>query len=230
MRLVPLGIIVGLVYAYFEFGLNRYLRLDVLRANDLALHAFVADHPLLSAAVFITTYASVVGLSLPGGTIMTMSGGFLFGLWGGSALSVVGATVGAVIIFSIARHVIGDLMRARTGSFLARMASGFERDAFSYLLFLRLVPLFPFWTVNLVPALLGVDLRTFVMTTAMGVVPGALAYASVGDSLGLYFAAGSDVPIGQILNLNMIALRASLALMVLLPISVRWAIGRWRHR
>jgi uncharacterized membrane protein YdjX (TVP38/TMEM64 family) len=84
--------------------------------------------------------------------------------------------------------------------------------------------------VNLVPALLGVDLRPFVMTTAMGVVPGALAYASVGDSLGLYFEAGSDVPIGQIFSLNMIALRASLALLVLLPTSVRWAIGRWRQR
>jgi len=228
-RLLPLLAVAGLFAAFFGLGLNRYLTLETLHDHDAALHAYVARHPVLSASAFVMTYALVVGLSLPGGAIMTIAGGFLFGLWTGALLSVVGATAGAIVIFLIARVAVGDLLRARAGPFMARMATGFERNAFSYLLFLRLIPAFPFWVVNLVPALLGVKIRSFVAATAIGIIPGTLAYAAVGDGLGLYFKAGSEAPLSQVFSPEMIAVRVGLAVFALLPIVVRWAMRRWHQ-
>lgn len=228
-RLWPLLVVAGLIAVVFGLDFHRYLTLESLRNNEGELRALVEHHPVLSAAVFVLTYAVVVGLSLPGGAIMTMAGGFLFGLWIGAVLSVVGATAGAVLIFLIARLAIGDLLRAKAGPFLARMAKGFERNAFNYLLFLRLVPAFPFWAVNLVPALLGMNTLFYVVATAIGIIPGTLAYTAVGDGMGLYFRAGSEVPLSQVLSPEAIAVRVGLALLALLPIAIRWGIRRWRR-
>ena len=225
-RLAPVAVIVALIVAFFALGLDRYLTLETLHDNDVALHTLVAAHPLLSGLTFMAAYAVIIGLSLPGGAIMTTSGGFLFGLWLGAALSVVGASAGAIAIFLIARAIAGDLLRTRAGPFLARMAAGFKRDAFNYLLFLRLVPLFPFWAVNLAPALLDVRLRPFAAATIIGIIPGALAYASVGDSLGRYFAAGTAVPFSKVFSPEMIAIRVGLALLALLPVAIRWRQNR----
>lgn len=225
-RLLPLLVVAGVAVAFVALRLDRYLTVETLRNNDVELHAFIAAHLLLSTALFITAYALVVGFSLPGGAVMTLSGGFLFGFWTGSLLSIIGATAGAVMVFLIARLAIGDILRARAGPLVARMAAGFERNAFSYLLFLRLVPLFPFWAVNLAPALLGMDIRSFVAATVIGIIPATLAYASVGDGLGLYFKAGSQVPVSEILSPEMIALRVGLALLALLPMVIRWVKRR----
>jgi uncharacterized membrane protein YdjX (TVP38/TMEM64 family) len=159
---------------------------------------------------------------------MTVAGGLLFGLWMGATLAIVGATAGAVILFLIARFLVGDALRARAGPFLKRMAEGFERNAFAYLLFLRLVPAFPFWAVNLVPALVGVRQRSFVAATLIGIIPGTLAYASVGDGLGLYFEAGSGSPTSAVFSTEMIDIRVGIALLALLPIAVQRARKRWR--
>lgn len=220
-RLVPVVAVVALAAVFFALGLNRYLTLATLHDNDVALRGFVHTHPLLSGLAFVAAYALIIGLSLPGGAIMTTSGGFLFGLWAGATLSVMGATAGAIMIFLVARQAAGDVLRARTGSFMAHMAEGFERNAFSYLLFLRLVPLFPFWAVNLVSALLDIRLRPFAAATVIGIVPGALAYASVGDSLGRYFAVGTAVPFEKVFSPEMIAVRVGFALLALLPVAIR---------
>ena len=142
----PLLVVAALVTVFFSSGLERYLSLGALRDHDLAFRVFVARNPLLAAAVFVTIYALVIGLALPGGAVMTVSSGFFFGLWTGLLVSVVGATAGAIILFLVAHLVVGDALRACAGPFLKRMADGFKRNAFfSYLLLLRLVPLFPFW-------------------------------------------------------------------------------------
>ncbi len=143
-RLLPLVVIAGMIAAFFAFGLNRYLTLQALHDYDDALRAFVTRNPLLAPAAYVAAYALVVALSVPGGALMTVAGGLLFGLWTGAAFAIIGATAGAMIIFLIARFAIGNALRARTGPFLKRMADGFERNAFAYLLFLRLVPAFPF--------------------------------------------------------------------------------------
>lgn len=221
VRIIVPILIAGLIVAFFAFGLNRYLTLQALRENDQTVRDFAAQHPLLAPTVYVVTYAAVVALSVPGGAVMTVAGGFVFGLWRGAVLAILGATAGAVLVFLLARFVVGDVIKARAGPFLKRMTEGFERNAFSYLLFLRLVPAFPFWAVNLAPALLGVRLRSFATATLIGIIPGTLAYASVGDGLGLYFTAGSSVSLSAVFSPEMIAVRAGLALLALLPVAIR---------
>ncbi len=139
-------------------------------------------------------------------------------MWLGAGLSIVGATVGATVLFAVARGALAAPLAARAGPFVRRMEAGFNRDAFSYLLFLRLVPLFPFWACNLVPALLGMELGAFVAATAIGIVPGALAYASLGSGLEL-LAERPDQLAGEMPAV--IGLRLGLALVALAPIAVR---------
>jgi uncharacterized membrane protein YdjX (TVP38/TMEM64 family) len=216
-RFIPIAVILGVVIAFFALGLNHYLSVDTLRANEARLRLFAADHALLAPVVFMITYAAIVALSLPGAAIMTIAGGFIFRLWLGALLSIVAATAGAVVLFVLARFVVSDAVRKRAGPFMARMAAGFERNAFSYLLFLRLAPLFPFWAVNLAAALLGVPLRPFVTATLIGIIPGSLAYASIGDGLGL--AVGANT--GHVTPVT-VGLRVGLALLALLPLAIQW--------
>ena len=132
---------------------------------------------------YIGLYIVAVALSLPGAAFLTVAGGFLFGLAVGASAAVVGATVGATIIFLVARTALGEPLLRRAGPRAEQLAKGFREDAFSYLLFLRLVPAFPFFLVNLVPAFAGVRLRPFLAATALGIIPAALVYAFAGTGL-----------------------------------------------
>jgi uncharacterized membrane protein YdjX (TVP38/TMEM64 family) len=189
-RLLPAAVLLAGLVVFFAFGGHRYINFDTLERHREALKALVAAYPLAGPLVFIAVYAVMVAFSIPGALIMTVAAGFLFGTLFGAACSVVGATLGAVAVFLVARTALGDVLRRRAGPALARMRAGFQEDALSYLLVLRLIPLFPFWLVNLVPAFLGVSLKTFVIGTLVGIIPGSLVYASVGNGLGAVFAAG----------------------------------------
>jgi uncharacterized membrane protein YdjX (TVP38/TMEM64 family) len=224
LRWLPVGVIVAVVAAYFVLGFNHYLTVDALRAHESRLRLFAADHAVLAPLIFIAVYTAVVALSLPGAALMTIAGGFIFRLWPGTLFNIIGATLGAVILFVLARFVVSDAVRTRAGPFLARMAAGFERNAFSYLLFLRLVPLFPFWAVNLAAALLGVALRPFALATLVGIIPGSLAYTSIGDGLGL--AVGADS--GRVTPTT-VGLRVGFALLAFLPLAIQW-LRRRRSR
>ncbi len=220
-RLLPLVILLTVVAAAFAFRIDRYLALDALRENRAALLAFVESNRLTAALGFMLAYAGVVALSLPGASIMTLTGGFLFGVGLGSSLTVVGATVGAAILFLIARSALGDVLRQRAGPFLSRMADGFSKDSFSYLLFLRLVPAFPFWAVNLAPALLGMRLAPFVAATALGIIPGTTVYSAFGAGLGRVFDAGGEVNLKAVFSPVLIAALVGLGVLSLLPIALR---------
>lgn len=220
-RLAPLLALAALIAAAFVFRLDDYLTLDALRDNRAVLSAFVQSHGVAAALGFVLAYTSVVALSLPGATIMTLAGGFLFGVPLGAALTVVGATAGAALLFLIARSAFGDALRDRAGPFLARMADGFRKDAFNYLLFLRLVPAFPFWAVNLAPALLGMRLRPFVGATALGIVPGTTVYSAFGASLGQIFDAGAEVRLKDIFSPTLVAALIGLGVLSLLPVVLR---------
>jgi uncharacterized membrane protein YdjX (TVP38/TMEM64 family) len=148
-----------------------------------AIDAFVAGHRLLAVLAFVGIYVVAVSLSLPGATFLTVTGGFLFGVTLGASAAVVGATLGAIVIFLVARTALGEPLMRKAGPRATRLAEGFREDAFSYLLFLRLVPAFPFFLVNLVPAFAGVRLCTFIVATAIGVIPGAIAFAFAGTGL-----------------------------------------------
>jgi uncharacterized membrane protein YdjX (TVP38/TMEM64 family) len=182
-RSLPLVVLVALIGAAFYFDLHSYLSLQTIAENREALTGFVAGNILVAVATFVAVYIVVVALSLPGGALLTITGGFLFGPLLGGLATVVGATIGATIIFLIAKTSFGEPLAARAGPWLEKLSDGFRKDALSYLLFLRLVPAFPFWLVNLAPAVLGVGLGTYVIGTFVGIIPGTFAFAFVGAGL-----------------------------------------------
>ncbi|MBK8174772.1 MAG: TVP38/TMEM64 family protein [Rhodospirillales bacterium] len=220
-RWLPLIVLACLVTAAFALDLDRFLSLEALRDHRAALKAAVDNHTLTAIVGFVVAYAVVVALSLPGATVMTLAGGFLFGTWLGASLNVVGATAGAAALFLVARSAIGDALRRRAGPFLTRMEEGFRRDAFNYLLFLRLVPVFPFWAVNLVPALLGTRAAPFVAATMIGIIPGTIVYTAFGAGLGQIFDAGAEVNLSDVFSPTLIAAMVGLGMLSLLPIAVR---------
>ncbi|MEJ1157127.1 TVP38/TMEM64 family protein [Prosthecomicrobium sp. N25] len=183
LRFLPLVAILAIMAGAYALGLHRSLSLDGLVQSRSALAARVEAAPLLSLLAFVAVYVATVALSLPGATLLTLAGGFLFGWKLGAAGTLVGATTGAVFVFLAARTALADTLRRKAGPFLARVAEGFRQDAFHYLLFLRLVPVFPFWLVNLAPALLGMRLAPFALATAIGILPGTIAFSVVGSGL-----------------------------------------------
>ena len=225
-RFLPLLILLAILGLVFALRLDRYLSLDTLRDNRAALTAYVANHGVTAALAYVAAYSAVVALSLPGAVFMTLAGGFLFGVALGGSLTVVGATVGATLLFLIARSAFGDVLRAKAGPFVAQMADGFAKDAFNYLLFLRLVPAFPFWAVNLAPALLGMRLVPYVVATALGIIPGTFVFSAFGASLGRVFDEGKDVSLKGVLSPTLIGALVGLGVLSLLPVLIR----RWSER
>ena len=180
--------VVALIGLAYGLGLHRDISFETLIRNRTAIDQFIADHGAAAVAGYVALYIAVIGLSLPGGAIMTVIGGFLFGPVVGTVAAIIGALAGATVIFLIARSACGEWLTRRAGPFAARLAAGFRADAFSYLVFLRLVP-FPFWLVNLAPALFGVRLSTFIAATAIGILPATLTFAVFGAGLGSVIAA-----------------------------------------
>lgn len=217
-RLLPLFVIAGAIAAVFAFGLEEYLSFDALRDNREVLTAFVQQNYAVALLAFVAIYAVATALSLPGGAILTITGGFLFGTVLGTAYVVVGATVGAVVVFLAARTALGDSLRRRAGPWLRKMEDGFKENALSYLLVLRLVPLFPFFVVNLVPAFLGVPLRTYVIGTFIGIIPGAFVFASVGAGLGSVFDSMEEFSPASVLTTEVVIALVGLAVLSLVPV------------
>jgi uncharacterized membrane protein YdjX (TVP38/TMEM64 family) len=160
----------------------------------------------------------MAAFSVPGAVWMTISGGFLFGPVAGTAVSVVGATLGALALFLAARYALGDILRAKAGPALRKMEAGFNENALSYLFVLRLVPLFPFWLVNLVPALLMVKLGTFVFATFFGIIPGTLVFALVGSGLGSLLDAGMAPDLNVFFEPEILLPIAGLVILSLIPV------------
>jgi uncharacterized membrane protein YdjX (TVP38/TMEM64 family) len=220
-RLWPLAALALGLGAFFALGLHRHLGIESLAEHRAALASLAAARPVLAAAAFVLAYAAATALSVPGASVLTLAGGLLFGAAPGAAYAVAGATLGAVGVFLAARSALGGSLRRRAGPWLDRFAAGFRDDAFSYLLVLRLVPLFPFWLVNLVPAFLGVRLGTFALATLVGIVPGTLVYASVGAGLGAVLDAGRTPDLGVLLRPQVLLPLLGLAALALVPVAYR---------
>lgn len=207
--------------SFFAFGLDDYVTVETLREHRNVLRARVDDHAVLAPAVFMALYAAAVAFSLPGGAAMTIAGGFLFGNVFGSAYVAAAATVGASAVFLVARTALGEPLRARAGPWLGRLEAGFQRNAFSYLLVLRLIPLFPFFVVNLVPAFLGVRLMPYVGATLVGIVPATFVYATVGAGLDSLFESGGEFTAAGILTPEIVTALVGLAILALLPVAYK---------
>lgn len=182
-RWLPVAALVLLLGLDYALGLHRYLSLSLLAEHRDALRGWVSGHLLLAILCYMLLYVAVVALSIPGAAAMSLAGGFLFG-WAISApVTIVAAVTGAAIVFEIVKTSFGAALAERSGPFVQKLSRGFAENAFGLLLFLRLTPVFPFWAVNAVAGLSRIPLRVFVAATALGIIPGAFAFALVGAGL-----------------------------------------------
>lgn len=218
---------VALVMAARLAGLGDALSIETLREHRATLAAWVAAHRMLAALAFVALYIAVAALSLPGAVILTLSGGLLFGAVAGALLTVCGATTGATLVFLFARRILGDRALDRFGASAARIAEGLRRNAWSYLLVLRFLPVFPFFLVNLVPAFVGVGLPVFVATTFFGIMPGTFVFSLTGAGLGSVLDAGGPIELRSILTPQILGGLGGLALLslVAIPLKKRFAPG-----
>lgn len=199
-RIWPLLVIAGALAAFFALGGPKYITLDALRENQDILKAFVTNNFVLAVIGFVALYASLTAISVPGASFLSIFGGFLFGLTTGAIAVVIGATIGATILFLAARYVFGESLAAKAGPFMQKFEHGLKENELSYLFILRLVPLFPFFIVNIVPALFDVKVRNYIIATFFGIIPGALVYVSVGNGIGDALNAGQDVPLSGLMT------------------------------
>ncbi|MDD9903740.1 MAG: TVP38/TMEM64 family protein [Rhodospirillaceae bacterium] len=217
-RLWPLAILVAGFVLFFVTGLDQYITFEALREHRSWLLNQVENNTLVTALAFMAIYIVVVAFSLPGGAVLTIVGGFLFGLALGTVFVVVSATIGATALFLVAKTTIGDALKARMGPWLQKMEQGFQENAFNYLLAMRLIPIFPFFVVNLVPAFLGVRLKTYFLATLFGIIPGSVVYIQVGAGLGSIFDSGEEFTAAGILTPDVVLALVGLAILSLLPI------------
>ncbi len=182
-RWLPLIILAVVAALTIASGAHRWLSLEAIALHKGRLETFVDAHFVLALSLFMAIYTAVVALSIPGALLMTIVAGLLFPLWIAISAVVTAATLGATIVFLIASSSLGEALRAKGGASVARMTAGLKEDAASYMLFLRLVPVFPFALVNLAPAIVGVPLKTFIWTTLLGILPGTTAFVLAAASL-----------------------------------------------
>jgi uncharacterized membrane protein YdjX (TVP38/TMEM64 family) len=185
----PLAVLVALMTLAFSQGLHNQLTLSELIRERQNLAGLVENNLFLTVLGYIALYAVAVALSFPGASLFTIAGGFLFGWVAGGFATVFGATVGAAVVFLVAKSSFGEVLTRRAGPFVTRLAEGFRRDAFNYLLFLRLTPVFPFWLVNIAPAVFQMPFGPYVLATFTGIIPGTFAYAFIGSGLDSVIAA-----------------------------------------
>lgn len=205
---------------FFALGLQRYLSLAALREHQAEWRGFIQDHFGAAILVFIGAYTAVVAFSIPVAVFVTLFGGFLFGAAVTFPMVVGAATLGSTLLFLAARSALGDLLKAKAGSWLARLEQGFRRDQWSYMFFLRLTPIVPFFIVNLAPAFLGVDLLCFVVATFFGIMPVTLIYCLAGAGIGDALEAGT-FSVQAILTPKLILALIGLGVVALLPALLR---------
>jgi len=215
---MPLMLLAGMLVLFFWFDLAQYISFDALAEHRVSLLSWVDQHAMLAPLAYILLYVVVVAFSLPGGLVMTVSGGFLFGAIAGGMYAVIGASVGATALFLIAKTSLGDYLLSKAGDMVHKMQKGFAEDALSYMFVLRLVPLFPFFIVNLVPAFLGVSLRTYVVATFFGIMPATFVYALAGSGFGSVLDQGQGVTLTGVLTPEMLAALLGLALLAMIPV------------
>jgi uncharacterized membrane protein YdjX (TVP38/TMEM64 family) len=220
-RYLPIVILAVVVVLVFATGLHRYLSLGALREHYATLQAFVAGNRGLAVLIFVAVYTVATAISVPGAVIFTATSGLLFGCLWGTLFAVLGAGTGATLLYLAARTAFGDVLARRAGGLVRKLEAGFKENALSYLLVLRLIPLFPFWLVNLAAALLGVPLMTYVIGTFIGIIPGAYVYATVGAGLGSVIAQGGELSLQGALTPQVITALSGLAVLALLPVAYK---------
>jgi uncharacterized membrane protein YdjX (TVP38/TMEM64 family) len=222
-RVLPLAILLGSLAAIWASGLAGQINWATLSRYQATLDAWIAQHPIAAPVLYAAVYAVATALSLPEGAVLTVAGGLLFGTLLGGMMAVIGATAGALVLFLAARSAFGSAMAARGGGRLARIRAELQRNGFSYMLAIRLIPALPFWLVNLAGALGGMRLLPFAAATLIGIIPATFVYASIGAGVGDVLAAGSRPDLALIFSPQILLPLVALGLLALLPVL-------WRRR
>ncbi len=227
---VPLGMLVLAGMAFIVLGGHHFATFSALAANKEWLCETVAQSGLKGVLAFILAYAGFVALSVPGAALLTIAGGFLFGPWLGTSYAVIGATLGATLVFWAARFGLAGLL-ARAGPWIRQFETGFRDNALSYLLVLRLIPVFPFWLVNLVAGAVGLSLPVYLLGTFIGIIPVTFVYASLGNGFGTLVEERRHPDLGVLFHPSIFLPILGLAALALLPVVYkRWRGRGGRHR
>ncbi len=214
-KIVILALFAAALGAFFYFDLGRYLSLEALKSNRDSLLVFTEQHYPAAVALYIGFYIVMVSVSLPGGAITTLAGGFLFGSLLGTLYVNLGATIGATLAFLASRYLLRDWVESKFGHRLGAIQEGFAKNAFSYLLTLRLIPIFPFFLVNLVSGLTRMKTLSYMAATSLGIIPGSFVYAYAGRQLGTINS------LKEIASPNVLLAFTLLGLLALVPVLYR---------
>ncbi len=230
LRFAPLALLVAAIVFVIQMGWHQYLAPDrffeTLSENYVTLTGFVSENLVLSVLAFMGAYIIATALSLPGAGILSILGGLLFGVWVGTAAVVIAATIGATLIFTIAKSAVGDFLQRRAKGFVKKVEEGFKENAFSYLLLLRLIPAVPFFVLNILPSIFNMPLRTYVLATFIGIIPGSIAYVSAGNGAGAIIRAGGEVNLsGLLLQPAVLFPIIALAVLAMIPVIYKAATG-----
>ena len=230
LRFLPIIVLLGGLAVGYAFGLHHYLSLTYLGEQRGALQAYVADNKLLSAALFMVIYTAAVAFSFPAASVLTIFGGFLFGWLQAGIMVAFAATLGATLLFLAAKSSIGGFLREKLKGSAASFADGFAKDALSYLFVLRLAPVFPFFLVNIAPALFNVRTRDYVIATFFGILPGTFAFCYLGEGVGSVLdaaaASGTTPSVKALVTPEITIAFAALAFVAAIPTLIRWYRGR----
>jgi len=219
--LVAIGIVVA-----FASGMTRHLSLHELRERREALLALAQVHPLLAALAYLASYSAVIALSLPVALPMTLMAGLLFGAPVGGLLAATGCTLGGIILFLACRTAAGDILRRRIGGRMGEIEDGVKRDAFFYILTLRLLPFAPFGLATVALGFLEIPLVTFVVATFVGILPISFIYATIGSRLEAALAEHEHLGLQDLIQPQIVVALIALAILALAPIAIRL----WRRR
>lgn len=224
-RFLPIVIIVCGLAAGYALDLHQFLSLDFLAASHGQLKDFVIAHYALSLVTFFIVYVVAVAFSFPAASVLTIFGGFLFGWFVAGMIVAFAATLGATILFWAARNAFADFFHRKIGARTRALADGFSRDAFSYLLVLRLAPIFPFFVVNIAPAFFNMSIRDYVIATFVGILPGTFAYAFLGEGVDSVLVAakdaGTDIVLSDLVTPEITIAFAALAAVAAIPVILK---------
>ena len=220
-KFAVIAVVAALVVAFLWFDLGRYLNLEYLKARQADVDTFYRDHPLTVLGAYFAAYVAITGLSLPGAAIMTLAGGAVFGLLWGTIVVSFASTLGATVAFVVSRYILREGIQRRYGDRLKTINAGVERDGGFYLFTMRLVPVFPFFIVNLVMGLTPMRTLTFALVSQIGMLPGTIVYVNAGTQLGR---------IESLQGILSPALIGSFVLLGIFPLVAKWVVGAIQRR
>lgn len=209
--------IFALLITFYSLGLGEYLSFASLKKYQNDLITWTNDNYLLTVLSYCIIYTISVAISVPGAVILTLLGGFLFGPILGTVFVVISASLGAVLLFIAVKSAFAEQIANKASTWISKMQKGFKEDALAYLFTLRLIPLFPFWAVNIVPALLGVNLKTYSIATFFGIIPGSAIYVAIGSGLSKTIANNQEPNLKIIFEPHILIPLIALAVIALTP-------------